>query len=70
MSNPQKEIDFAASMLRIAMENNALLKTILHYQEKAESARTGMSLEEIENSTDEILSENMDQAADLLIEQE
>lgn len=70
MSDDRNEIDFDASMLRIALENNALLKTILHYQEKAEAQRLGVTIDAIEAQTDELLNQNMQQAMELLSTQD
>lgn len=64
MSN--KEIDFNSTMLRLNLENNALLKTILHYAEKAEASRLNVPLEDIENLTDELITNNLAQAMEEL----
>lgn len=70
MSNDKNEIQFESSVLRIALENNALLKTVLHYLEKSEAARSGKNMEEVEAYTDELLNHNMQQAMDLLKNEE
>lgn len=66
MSKDNLEIDFPSAVIRIALENNALLKTVLHYLEKSEAARLNVSIDEVEAQTDEILSNNLSQATDLL----
>lgn len=65
MSNP-KEIDYNSAMLRLTLENNALLKTILHYAEKTEASRLNVPLEDIENFTDDLITNNMAQAMEEL----
>ncbi|MCC7298875.1 MAG: hypothetical protein IT244_11135 [Bacteroidia bacterium] len=63
-NNPTPDMNEA--MVRLTLENNALLKTVLHYVEKMEAARLNISIEEVEAQTDEIISNNLEQAMEII----
>lgn len=61
-----EETDYNEAMVKLTLENNALLKTILHYIEKMEAHRLQVDIETVEAGTDEIINGNLQQAIEML----